>query len=87
MQFQAIIYTLLARAFFKQFLASSLVASAEGKVGGRCRENEKHIEGGVALCCIEGSSMPCLLCKTHQKEGGINKSILFSACAGTQHCK
>lgn len=58
-----------------------MVASAEGKVKGRRRKNEKCIKGGVALCCIEGSSMPYLLCKTHQKEGrNKQNNFLLSMC-------
>jgi len=50
----------LARGCFKEVLTSSLIASAQEKVKGMCREHEKHVKDGVALCCLEGCSMPCL---------------------------
>lgn len=79
-------WLLVNQSYFKRAF-NFIFGCISWKVKGRCRENEKHVKGGVAFCCIKRSSMPFLLCKTHQKEGGINKRIFFSAWAGTQHCK
>jgi len=72
----------LARAFFKEFSTLCLVASSEGKLKGRRRENEKSVEGGETLCCIEESSVTCLLCKPIRWRGGNKQKnfFFFSMC-------